>query len=489
MIELKNLWSGVSAQRRVGLIVGLVLIVAATAMLGTWSLSKNYETLFSDLSEQNASTMVAELDRMKVPYRLESGGTRITVPQEVVHKTRLTLAGKNLPLNGAVGFEIFNNSDFGMTEFTQKVNYQRALQGELTRTIMALEEVQSARVHLVLPESSLFKRDQNRSKASVTLAVKPGHALAQDQVMGIQRLVSAAVPGIEAGDVTVIDQRGATLSHRTDVGSDAGFGQLDTKRRVEEHLARKVSTMLDRAFGPGQGVVSVDVALNFDQIKVTTEEVLGSKGAPDAQPAGVVTRERQTNRETPNGKNAADVNASVVSTETDYQTGRRVEQLVSAPGSIKRIQIGVVVPPGVPQDRLERIQQVVSMAAGLDRVRGDAIAVYALDQVAGAPALKPTGVGDAPVAAPISNERAVREVAPQASPLFGNAGAVALLGVLAVVMFVAYVLGARRRPTALAAPVLAAPQTLPEAERTVVLDNLRLWLEAPAATRSAEQTK
>jgi flagellar M-ring protein FliF len=489
MTEMKSLWSGIGGQRRIGLILGLILIIAATGLLGVWALSKKYETLFSDLSEQNASTMVAELDRMKVPYHLESDGTRITVPQEVVHKTRLMLAGKNLPLNGAVGFEIFNNSDFGMTEFTQKVNYQRALQGELTRTIMALEEVQSARVHLVLPESSLFKREQNRPKASVTLAVKPGHALAQDQVMGIQRLVSAAVPGIEAGDVTVTDQRGATLSHRTDVGSDAGFGQLDTKRRVEEHLARKVSTMLDRAFGPGQGIVSVDVALNFDQIKVTTEEVLGNKGAPDAQPAGVVTRERQTNRETPNGKSIADVNASVVSTETDYQTGRRVEQLVSAPGSIKRIQVGVVVPPGVPQDRLERIQQVVSMAAGIDRGRGDAIAVYALDQVAGAPALKPTGIGGAPTVAPVAIERTVRDAEPPASRWGGNAGALLLLGGVAVVMFVAYVMGARRRPTSFAAPALAAPQALPEAERTVILENLRLWLEAPAATRSAEQVK
>jgi flagellar M-ring protein FliF len=486
MTELRTFWSGFGAQRRVGLIAGLVLIVAATAMLGMWALAKNYETLFSDLSEQNASTMLAELDKMKVPYHLESGGTRITVPQDMVHKTRLTLAGKNLPLHGAVGFEIFNNSDFGMTEFTQKVNYQRALQGELTRTIMALDEVQSARVHLVLPESSLFKREQNRSKASVTLAVKAGHSLGPDQVMGIQRLVSAAVPGIEAGDVTVIDQRGATLSHRADVGSDAGFGQLDTKRRVEEHVARKISTMLDRTFGPGQGVVSVDVALNFDQIKVTTEEVLGSKGTPDAQPAGVVTRERQTNRETPAGKNTDDANATVVSTETDYQTGRRVEQIVSAPGSIKRIQVGVVVPPGVPQDRLERIQQVVSMAAGLNRTRGDAIAVYALDQVAGAPALKPTGVGDQVVAAPAGD---VRETAPPSSPLFGFAGAIVLLGALALLIFVVYVFGARRRSTALAVPVLAAPPALPDAERVAVLENLRLWLEAPAATRPAEQVK
>ena len=160
--------------------------------------------------------MIEELDRMKVPYRLDDGGGSILVPEELVHKTRLQLVGKNLPLHGAVGFEIFNNTDFGMTEFTQKVNYQRALQGELTRTIMALEEVQSARVHLALPESSLFKREQSRPKASVALAVRPGQSLARDQVAGIQRLVAAAVPGIDADDVTVLDQKGVTLSRRSE---------------------------------------------------------------------------------------------------------------------------------------------------------------------------------------------------------------------------------------------------------------------------------
>src|SRR3990167_1377624 len=188
MTELKGLWTQATPAARGSLIVGALLIVVLTVVLGRWALTTDYQALFTDLSEQDASTMVAELDRMKVPYRLEGGGTRIVVPEGMVHKTRLQLVGKNLPLHGAVGFEIFNNTDFGMTEFTQKVNYQRALQGELTRTIMALDEVQAARVHLALPESTLFKRDQNRPKASITLAVKPGRAIGREQVAGIQRL-------------------------------------------------------------------------------------------------------------------------------------------------------------------------------------------------------------------------------------------------------------------------------------------------------------
>src|SRR5687767_3802749 len=157
MKDFKSMWAASSVGARTALVVGAIAIFAGTAAIGSWAMTKDYEALFTSLAEQDASTMVAELDRMKIPYRLEDGGRRILVPQELVHKTRLQLVGKNLPLHGAVGFEIFNNTDFGMTEFAQKVNYQRALQGELTRTIMSLNEVQGARVHLVLAESSIFR--------------------------------------------------------------------------------------------------------------------------------------------------------------------------------------------------------------------------------------------------------------------------------------------------------------------------------------------
>ena len=154
MSDLREMWVRSSSGAKLGLAVGVLLIALITTVFARWALAKEYQALFTQLSEQDAATMIEELDRMKVPYRLDDGGRSILVPEELVHKTRLQLVGKNLPLHGAVGFEIFNNTDFGMTEFTQKVNYQRALQGELTRTIMALEEVQSARVHLALPESS-----------------------------------------------------------------------------------------------------------------------------------------------------------------------------------------------------------------------------------------------------------------------------------------------------------------------------------------------
>lgn len=489
MADIKRFWDGSSASAKAGLVLGSVLIVAAAVGLGRWALDKHYQPLFTDLSEQDASTMVAELDRMKVPYRLEAGGTQILVPQEQVHKTRLQLVGKNLPLHGAVGFEIFNNTDFGMTEFTQKVNYQRALQGELTRTIMSLDEVQAARVHLSLPESTPFKREQGRPKASVTLALKPGRSIAREQVNGIQRLVAAAVPGIEAGDVTVLDQKGVALSRAAAEGADAAGGadwQLETRRQIEDHLARKVSVVLDRTFGPGQGIVSVDVQLNFDRVKVTTEEVLPGKGV-DGAPAGVLVRERQSLREAParaRDKSEPATEATVTNTESEYQAGRRVEQIVGTPGSVRRINVGVVVPRGVSADRLERIRQIVAMSAGIDAQRGDGIAVYSLDQMAdGAPALKataPLDSGAAP-ASPLSADDAPAQDTRERDA----AVPYALAGLLAIVAMISLLVAWRRRTAPAAAP-RDVPHPLAEAERQVLLTHMQRWLEAPAAARARE---
>lgn len=479
MKDFKSIWTGSSLGARSALMVGAFAIVVATVAIGNWAMTKEYEALFTGLAEQDASTMVAELDRMKIPYRLEDGGRRILVPQELVHKTRLQLVGKNLPLHGAVGFEIFNNTDFGMTEFAQKVNYQRALQGELTRTIMSLNEVQSARVHLVLAESSIFKRDQNRSKASVTVALKPGHTLAREQVSGIQRLVAAAVAGIDAADVTVLDQKGITLSSRQDAQRDGSTWQLETQRQIEDHLVRKAAMMLDRTFGPGQGVVSVDVVLNFDQMKVTTEEVLAAKntGEAGAAAAGVLVRERQTLREQ-GGKDKAEGAAAVTNTETEYQTGRRVEQIVGTPGSVRRINVGVVVPRGVSAERLDRVRQIVAMAVGLDKDRGDGIAVYSLDQMSEtAPAL---AGATAEAAGLVPVEQSGSQAAARAQTALPISADV-LLRYAAGLLLLAFAVAAwwwssrARRPVALAVPVL-----LGDAERGRLLENVKLWLDKPA---------
>ncbi len=278
---LKAFWQGLGMVARVTLVAGVVLIVGVTLALAVWVLRTDYDVLFGSLSAQDASAMTAELDRMKVPYQLGDDGTTILVEKKDLHATRLKLMSKDIPLHGAVGFELFNNTDFGMTEFAQKVNYQRALQGEITRTIMSLAEVETVRVHLAFPEEGLFKRDQGKAKAAITLALKHGQTLRAEQVKGIQRLVSASVAGVNPQDVTIVDQNGIALTRATAVEGLAEVGpQLELKRDIEQHLASKAAQVLDRTFGVGRTLTSVDVTLDMNQVRTTTEDVTGPQSSP-----------------------------------------------------------------------------------------------------------------------------------------------------------------------------------------------------------------
>lgn len=352
-------------------------------------------------------------------------------------------------MRGAVGFEVFNNADFGMTDFVQKVNYQRAIQGELTRTILSIEDVQSARVHLAIPEQGMFKKTVSKSKASVTLVMKPGYTLASEQIAGIQRLVAASVPDVMANDVTVLDQHGIALTRvaSADGATDSGLAQLDSRRSVEEYLLRKVTQVLDRTFGPGGAIASVDVALNLDQSRVTTEDVLPAKStAGDGSPTGVVVRERQTVRGDGTGgaagaRDAQSGASSVV--ESDYQVGRRVEHLVTAPGSTRRLTIAVVVRKPLSDAQAEKLKELIGLATGLDSQRGDAIAVVSMDRFAtpvesGVASQEPTSTAAAPDdrAPAAAKARATEQVSPARGGLRGLPQAMVMAVAAALVMFV-----------------------------------------------------
>ncbi len=390
MTSISQFWTDLGRAARAGLIVGVVLIVGLMIALGVWAYRPNYQVLFADVAPRDAASMTSELDKMKVPYELGENGTAILVPRELVYKTRLNLMGKDVPLHGAVGFEVFNNADFGMTEFVQKVNYLRAIQGELTRTILSIDDVQSARVHLAIPDQGLFKKAVTKPKASVTLTMKPGHVVSGEQVAGIQRLVAASVPDIVSGDVTVIDQHGVALTRVSgdeDGGASSG-AQLDAKRSTEEYLVKKVAAVLDRTFGAGQAIASVDVSLNLDRGKLTTEEVLPAKGAnKDGSPTGVVVREKFSSRDTDNAALAGGAKPDSVSnssSESDYQVGRRVEQLAIAGGTVRRMTVSVVVKQTLSDAQLDQLKEVVSLAVGFNVQRGDAIVVNSMDRLVSA---------------------------------------------------------------------------------------------------------
>ena len=380
--ELNKFWNTLSQTAKVGFVSGVVLIVAFMAVAGFWIFRVDFQVLFADLKPQDSAVMVAELDRLKVPYKIADSGTTILVEKELVHSTRLKLLGKELPLHGAVGLELFNNSDFGMTEFAQKINYQRALQGELIRTISSLDEVADVRVHLALPEEGLFKRATNKAKAAITLSLKPGSALRSEQVTGIQRLVAAAVPGILAQDVTIVDKQGVALTKSTGIAEqDLASASLELKRDTENMLLKKVNAVLRRTFDSEEVSASVDVILNLDQIKVTTEDVLAAPNE-SGQATGVVVKDKESTRDMSAPIDAVAGGAggkSANSTrEIEYQVGRRIEQMVSQPGAIKRLSAVAVVHRDLTDEQREQVKNLVAAAVGAVPARGDNIVVQSM---------------------------------------------------------------------------------------------------------------
>lgn len=382
------------ALARVAVAAMLFLLLAGAVALAWRLMAPEYQVLFSELDAQDASAIISELERMKVMHRLQDEGRTILVESHDVYPVRLKLMSKGVNLRGTVGFELFSESDFGMTEFAQKINYQRAMQGELARTIMALEEVRAARVHLVIPDSGLLRRGDSHGKASITITTRPGRQLQPAQVLGIQRLVAAAVPQIEPAAVTILDNRGVALNAAADADSGTalagGDARLDIKRQTEAYFIEKAGKVLDRAVGPGRAIVTVDALLNHEALKVTQEQVLVAAGNGGE---GAVVRSKQTSQSEGRPRAAAgaqtsDAGAAARSdssiNEVEFQHGKRIEQIVTAPGAIRRLSVGVVLPETLPPARAQKLTEVVSMAVGLNQARGDAIAVYSLETLAGA---------------------------------------------------------------------------------------------------------
>lgn len=388
-MDWKATWLGMGRGARWGLGGGMVVIFLATCALGYWALHTDYDVLFSRLSTQDAAAMTKELDQMKVPYRIGDDGTSILAERASVPQLRLRLMGKDLPLHGAVGFELFNNSDFGMTEFAQRVNYQRALQGELTRTIQSLAEVESVRVHLAFPEEGLFKREQGHAKASVALTLRDGRELRRDQVRGIQRLVAAAVPGIESRDVTLVNAQGVALTIEAGgaEGSETASSlRMELKRETELYLSQKANAILAKAFGPGAALASVDVELDMNQVKITREDVVTPPAADGEAPSGIVVHEREVTKDAPRspGSNSVDGSELPSSTqhEIDYQLGRRVEQVVSSPGAITHLQALAVLRVPVGPAQAEQVRQLLASAVGASQDRRDVVVVQSVEGLA-----------------------------------------------------------------------------------------------------------
>ncbi|MBC7324545.1 MAG: flagellar M-ring protein FliF, partial [Moorella sp. (in: Bacteria)] len=266
--KAKNFWRGLTPGRRSAFIAVSLAAVVGGVFLLQWLLKPQYAPLFTSLQQRDAAAVVEKLKEMKVPYQLAAEGTTILVPKEQLYQVRLDLASAGV-LNSSQGFELFDQKKLGMTDFERNLDYQRALQGELQRTIVAMNEVEDARVHLVIPQPSVFLQEQQPPSAAVMLKLKPLAQLKPEQVRGIMELVAASVAGLKTENIRVIDVYGNVLSEGLAGSETAPLSQkqqnlMELKRQYERDLEQRLQAMLTRILGPGKAVAMVTADLNFD---------------------------------------------------------------------------------------------------------------------------------------------------------------------------------------------------------------------------------
>lgn len=386
------IWQRLDSRARIGIIAAAVLCFGGLIIFARLQGAVAYAPLYSDLSADDAGKIVEALQAQKVSYRLGAGGSVVEVPAEQVYELRLALAKEGLPSAGQVGFEIFDRSGLPGTEFSNKVNYQRALQGELSRTIGALQEVATARVHLVLPEETLFG-ETAPARASVVLTARQGAQLGQATCAAIAHIVASSVLEITPDQVTVVDSVGRVLHGPEMAGGPGGLsaGQFDLQRQYEDRLRTSLQSMLDAVLGTDKAVVRVQARLDFD-----TEEIKSESVRPVGDGKGLVVsekiREEQYRGEgaagggtagaLPNldlGRSAAGATGGGLYVNRDetreYQFSRHTSSLVRAPGKVKSLAIAAVIDESLARSAEMQVQQVLTAAAGADPERGDVVTV------------------------------------------------------------------------------------------------------------------
>jgi flagellar M-ring protein FliF len=403
----------------------VVAVILALGFLVFVQGQSDYGVLFTNLSQEDAGAIVTKLKANKTPYRLENGGTAILVPKSEMYELRLLLAGEGLPQGGGVGFEIFDRQELGVTNFVQRLNYQRALQGELARTIAGMPEILEARVHVVTPKESLFIEDQKEPSASVALELRPGRTLSPGQVEAIVNLVASAVAGLHPTQITVVDLKGRILSKPQDRQSLQGLtsGQLGLQRQVEESYERKVQELFDKILGARKSFTRVSAELDFQKIDLREEtftpnrELVRSeqmtverstRGLEGGNPEARFKLNRGTVTPPPPGKGPPPLTAPVpkktstgvgserVSEIRNFEINRVVRQVVDSPGKVKRLSLAVVV-DGVYQgkgkkfsprspEEMRRFVNLTKKAVGFSTERGDQLEISCAPLAVQAPA-------------------------------------------------------------------------------------------------------
>jgi len=394
--KLLSGFNALPASRKMALAAVAVAIALSMGAFVWVTNQEDYRVLFSNLSSGDAANILTKLKEKKIPYQISAAGDVISVPDGRVSELRLELAAGGIPQGGGVGFEIFDNKTFGTTDFEKQLNYRRALQGELARTINSLDEIQQSRVHIVLPKDSLFIDQQKKTTASVTIRLKSGKKLKPSQIEGIGHLVASSVEGLSAADVMIIDSQGNIISQSS--GGDSRLAQMTTsqaeyKKNIEKDMAGKIQTMLENVVGPGKAAVRVSADLDF-RIMEKTEELY--------DPESPVIRSTQKQMDKVTGPIPAPGKTAVPtatagpekekSEETvNYEINKVVSKTVMPVGEVKKLSIAVLV-DGIykkdskdalvyedrPKKDIDAIEDLVRKSAGLDAQRGDQVIVSSM---------------------------------------------------------------------------------------------------------------
>ncbi len=381
-----SLLNQLSLQQKVLIGGSAVLTTILLIVLLTFLNEPTYSPLYSDLTSDDASKVIEFLNAQKIPYKIEDNGKTIQVPKDKLYETRLSLAGKGVPTSGTIGYELFDKSTMGMSEFMQKLNYKRSLEGELARTILGITGIDGVRVHIVFPERTIFRDEQKQPTASVVLKLKDNFVLPRSSSMSIVNLVASAVEGLTTSSITLIDTKGKLL-WKEDSESSVSFSsnkQYEIKNSVESYLVQKAQTLLDNILGYGNSMVQVNADLNFDQVEKTMEIY---------DPEQQVVVSEQTMVSTNAGKSVTTAQNNQSST-TNYEIGKTIERVVQGSGNITRLSIAAVIndiPKEVQKgdvtetvfeprspEQIKKLEELIKNAVGLDADRNDQISIVNL---------------------------------------------------------------------------------------------------------------
>ncbi|CAG9415878.1 flagellar basal-body MS-ring/collar protein FliF [Providencia alcalifaciens] len=411
-----SLIESIKADPKIPLIIAGAAAISIIVALLLWFRSPDYRVLLSNLSAKDGGDIVGQLTQMNVPYQIADNGSAILVPADKVHELRLKLAQSGLPKGGNTGFELLDKEQFGISQFSEQINYQRALEGELSRTIESLSPVQSARVHLAIPKPTLFVREQKLPTASVTVGLLPGRMLDEGQISAIVHMVSSSVTGLTAANVIIVDQTGRLLTNNDNSQQSANSAQIKMTKEMEAHLKERIEDILSPLVGRANIHAQVTAQMDFSKVEQTSEEYKpnqtpdaaavrsrqnseslqnsngGPSGVPGAlsnQPVSAPSAPIDANKESTDGKTAGNTRNGTLNTQrdetTNYEVDRKISHTQRQIGVVDRLSVAVIVNyqsqegekgpemKPLPPEILQQIDALTREAMGYSAQRGDSI--------------------------------------------------------------------------------------------------------------------